>query len=328
MAGEFSRRGLMAGVQALAFAQAAAAQSPLLPPPEPTEIVPLWPGAAPGGQPPDLQENLVERSTAPNLHDRAITGVVRPTLAVFRPINPDRSAVLLIPGGSYTRVAIDKEGYDTARWLALRGVTAFVLVYRLPGEGWKAGADTSLQDAQRAMRVIRREAPRFALDPARVAVLGFSAGGHIAASLAQRFDAPVYAPVDAADALSARPDLNGLLYPVITMRAPYAHSQSREKLLGLKPTKARIAAYSLESHARAGAASTFLLHAYDDPSVPVENTLRFAAALRAAKIPLETHLFEEGGHGFGLRGAAGKPAAAWPDLFVAWGVRKGVFRGA
>jgi acetyl esterase/lipase len=173
------------------------------------------------------------------------------------------------------------------------------------------------------MRLIRSRAAGFGIDPRRVAAMGFSAGGHVAASLATRHQAKVYEPVDAADRLDARPDLSSLMYPVIDMARPFAHAGSREALLGASPAPAAEAAYSPHRHVDAATPPTFLIHAWDDPSVPVENSLSCLAALRAAKVPAEAHLFEEGAHGFGIFGARGKPAAAWPDLFLAWAGRRG-----
>jgi acetyl esterase/lipase len=136
---------------------------------------------------------------------------------VFRPAKANGAAVVLMPGGGYERVVSDKEGFETARWLADRGYTCFVLLYRLPGDHWGAGPDAPLQDAQRAVRLVRSKAAAMKFDPARVSIMGFSAGGHLAASLTTRFDAKVYDRVDAADDLSARPDLSALIYPVVSM---------------------------------------------------------------------------------------------------------------
>ncbi|MBC6982615.1 alpha/beta hydrolase [Caulobacter sp. 17J80-11] len=296
---------------------------------DPTEIVRLWPGAAPGGEHATATLEIVERSPDPaQYRDRFATGIAEPLMTVFRPARPSGAAVLIIPGGGYKRVVIDKEGFEAARRLNAAGVTAFVLRYRLPADGWAAGPDAPLQDAQRALRIIRADAARYGLDPARVAVLGFSAGGHLAASLAARHAQPVYAAVDARDGVSARPDLAGLMYPVITMAAPHAHPGSREYLLGATPSEERIGAWSRERSVGADTPPTFLVHAADDSAVPVENSLMMFAALRAAKIPSELHVFEEGEHGFGLRLIQGKPAAIWPDLFLAWGARHGVFKAA
>jgi acetyl esterase/lipase len=259
--------------------------------------------------------------------DRFVTGIARPSLTVFRPARTNGAAVLIAPGGGYIRVVIDKEGFEVGHRLAAAGITSFVLRYRLPGDGWDHPSDVALQDAQRAMRLIRHGAAGFGIDPRRLAAMGFSAGGHVAASLATRHGAQVYAPLDTADRESARPDLSVLMYPVIDMALPYAHGGSREALLGKPPTPAQEAAYSPQRHVDRTTPSTFICHASDDPSVPTENSLNYLAALRAAKIPAEAHIFAEGGHGFGIWGARGKPAAAWPELFLAWAASRG-FMGA
>jgi acetyl esterase/lipase len=293
-------------------------------PQDPSEIVPLWPGRPPS--PPDAlpREEVRDRIATSGFQDRIVTGIARPLMTVFRPARPNGAAVLVIPGGGYIRVVIDKEGFETARRLNVAGVTAFVLRYRLPGDGWTPRTAAPLQDAQRAMRLIRADAARFGIDPARVAVMGFSAGGHVAATLCTRHAEAAYPPLDAADGQDARPDLACLMYPVIDMSPPHAHRGSREALLGSAPAPDAEAAASPHRHVNAHTPPTFLVHAMDDDSVPVENSVGYLAALRAAKVPAEAHLFEEGGHGFGLRLIQGKPAAAWPDLFLAWAGRRGL----
>lgn len=320
------RRVLGAGLAAAAFPSLARAQTP--PPttgkpqapglPQPMETIDLWPKGAPDAPRTPLTETVNERSTDTLVTDRAVFGISRPRMAVFRPDRPNGAAVLIMPGGGYKWAVVDKEGYEMARWLAARGFTAFVLFYRLPGEGWTSGPDTPLIDAQRAMRLIRHRASEFAIDPERVAAMGFSAGGHVCASLSTRFAAPVYQPVDAADKLSARPFCAAPLYPVISMDPAIAHPGSRRLLLGENPPPGREAAWSPDQTVPADAPPHFLLHAEDDDAVPVENTLRFHAALRARRVPVEMHLFTHGGHGFGLRKAVGKPVEAWPDLWRAW----------
>jgi acetyl esterase/lipase len=235
--------------------------------------------------------------------------------------------VLIAPGGGYQWVVVDKEGFETAPVLTKAGITVFVLRYRLPGDGWAQAADVPLQDAQRAMRLIRARAPSFGLDPARNGILGFSAGGHVAASLATRFGERVYAAVDAADGADAKPSFVGLLYPVITMALPGGHATSRLKLLGPDPSDAAIAAASCHLHVGRDVPPTFIALAADDTSVPPPtNGVAMYQALQAAGIPAELHVFEEGGHGFGLRLAEGKPAAAWLEMFLRWGARHGWFR--
>ncbi len=292
--------------------------------PQPTETIALWPKAAPGAPAIPLIETVNERSTDAQLTDRAVFGISHPRMVVFRPLRPNGAAILITPGGGYKWVVVDKEGYELGRWLSARGYTVFVLFYRLPGEGWAAGPDVVLQDTQRAMRLIRYRASDFGVDPARVAAMGFSAGGHACADLAARFETPTYHAVDLADKLSARPFVAAPLYPVVSMAAPFAHAGSREKLIGVAPSPVLERQYSPQMNVPANAPHHFLVHAEDDDVVPVENTLMLRSALRAKNIPVETHLFANGGHGFGLRKAVGKPVEVWPDLFLAWAKTQGL----
>jgi acetyl esterase/lipase len=290
---------------------------------QPSETIDLWPNGAPGMPATPPVEVTTERSTDPALNDRSVVGVSKPRLAVFRPAKPNGASLVAFPGGGYVRMAIDKEGYEVGRLLAAQGFTVFVLFYRLPGEGWANRADVPLQDAQRAVRLIRHRAKEFGLDPARVAAMGFSAGGHLCADLVARFDAKTYEPVDAADKLSARPMIAAPIYPVVSMNLPVAHAGSRANLLGPNPGPALEEAHSPDRHIRPDSPPCFLCAAEDDKTVPTENILLLHAALRTAKVPVELHLFEQGGHGFGLRGVAGKPGAIWPELFLAWAKAKG-----
>lgn len=327
----FPRRQFIAASLATAFAARLHAQTPppagkVAPAPGlvlPTETIDLWPKGAPGAPALPLVESVIERSTDRQLTDRAVFGISAPRMVVFRPAVPNKAAALIAPGGGYRWVVVDREGYEMGRWLAERGITAFVLFYRLPGEGWAAGPDVALSDAQRAMRLIRHRAADFGVDPAKVAAMGFSAGGHLCADLATRFAADTYAPVDAADRLSARPCIAAPIYPVITMSPPHAHAGSREKLIGANAGAERERAHSPHLNVPADAPPCFLVHAEDDTAVPVENTLMFRGALREKKIDVETHLFTHGGHGFGLSKTIGKPAQAWPELFLKWGQSRG-----
>ena len=321
---DISRRAILGGGALLAIG-ASCAQAVAAPPAAVEEIVPLWPGKPPGDQGQVLERKVEERSHDPAHHDRWLTGIARPELVVFRPANPNGSAVLLIPGGSYRFLSYDNEGAEQARWLNERGVTAFVLLYRLPVEGWARRADVPLQDAQRAMRVIRAGAAGFAVKPDRVAVLGFSAGGHLAGSLATRHAERVYAPVDAADQLSARPDVAGLVYPVISLDSAFTHVESRNDLLGADAPVAQRSVYSVDKRVTAETPPIFLIHASDDGLVPVANALALYQAMLDAKRPAELHVFDEGGHGFGARLPRAIPASAWPGLFATFAARKGVF---
>ena len=320
---DLHRRSLLvmgAAAPALTATLPTLATAQTLAPADPTEVVRLWPNGAPGGEGVTVVPIVPERSTDPAYRDRYAQYTTDPIMTVMRPEKPNGSAMLLIPGGGYRWSVLDKEGFDVARVFAASGTTCFVLRYRLPADGWAAGADAPLQDAQRAIRVIRSRAAEFGVRPDRIAVLGASAGGHLAGLASARTDA-AYAPVDAADEVSLRPDLTVLMYPVATMSDPHVHAGSRTHLLGETLTVDRIAAYSLEQMSWAGAAPVFLLHAMDDASVPVENSLMLLTTLKAASVKAEAHLFQEGGHGFGVRLIQGRPAAVWPELTRAWGAR-------
>ena len=316
------RRTLMAG--ALGAATVPSLARAALPTRDPDVMIPLWPGRPPGSPATLPVEEIVERSSDPALRDRAMVKIAEPRMALFRAAKPNGAAVLITPGGGYSRVVIDKEGYELAPLLAARGITVFVLFYRLPADGWTTRPDAPLADAQRAMRLIRHRATEFGIDPVRVAAMGFSAGGHVCAGLATRFANPVYAPVDAADRLPARPMLAAPIYPVISMSLPFAHGGSRTNLLGEAPTADMERAHSPDRNVPADAPPCFLVHAEDDETVPVANSLLLRQALRDRGISVDTHLFAEGGHGFGIRRIAGKPAAVWPELFLSWAMSRGL----
>src|SRR5690606_2940144 len=173
--------------------------------------------------------------------------------------------------------------------------------------------------------LIRHRAEAYDVDPKRVAAMGFSAGGHLCADLMTRFDARVYDPIDAADRLSARPDAAAPIYPVISMTAPTAHAGSRKNLIGEAASPALERAHTPSFNVPADAPPAFLLHAENDESVVVENTLMLRAALRERGIATETHLYADGGHGFGLRLARGKTVEGWEHLFHPWGTGQGLW---
>jgi len=319
-----TRRAALALSAAAATPLPAAALTPVsqtFAPPDPVETIRLWPAGAPGGERVAVTPQVTERSTDPAFHDRIARYTTDPILTVLRPERPNGASLLLIPGGGYKWAVVDKEGLDCARVFAAAGVTCFVLRYRLPGDGWAAGPDVSLRDAQRAMKLIRMRAAAEGLDPQRIAALGASAGGHVAGLLTSRRD-DVLSP-DEIEGQDWRPCLSILLYPVVTMADPHAHAGSRRELLGEIPTPDAIARYSLERADWASTAPMFLLHALDDTAVPVDNSLRLFEGRRAAGHQTEMHLFEEGGHGFGVRLIQRRPAAAWPELVLRWGARHG-----
>jgi acetyl esterase/lipase len=288
----------------------------------PAERIPLWPATPPGGKGLLVRDEAIQRTPGGGADDIAWPHVGTPAMTVARPAKPNGGAVLLIPGGGYTRVAVGRMPSNIARMFATLGVTAFELLYRLPHDGWAAGPDAPLQDAQRAMRRIRAGAAQWGVDPARVAVIGFSAGGHVAGHLAERAAAPTYAAVDAADSLSARPLAAGMFFPVVSMIPPVAHSVSRRELLGPDLSELRQRAYSLELHVPADMPPTFVCHAADDKVVPPANSLAMFAALQAAHIPSELMIAEKGGHGPPLVTPEGKPHV-WLELFQAFAGRHG-----
>lgn len=273
--------------------------------------IPIWPTDAPGAS--DFKPQPVPADAPPVF----LRNVAKPDLHVFRPARPNGHAVLAIPGGAYWFVSVANEGAELAERLTPLGITVFVLTYRLPGEGWKHRPDVPLQDAARAMRVIRSNASNYGIDANKVSVLGFSAGGHLAATLATAHSEQVYARVDSADELSAKPLAVALVYPVVTMEAQWTHEMSRKLLLGDKPSQGEIERRSAERHVSASTPPTFVVHAYDDQAVPVENSLRFVDAMRAAKRPVEAHFLQEGGHAFGV-GIPGTSSEEWIPTFAKW----------
>ena len=286
-------------------------------PPHPTEEIELWPGVPPGAPSALPTEELIETGNALR-HSRLVKGIARPRMKVFRPSRPNGAALLVTPGGGYSVIVVDVEGYDVGPWLSQRGWTVFVLYYRLPGEGWANRANVPLADAQRAMRLIRSRAAQYGFDTGKVGAMGFSAGGHVCADLATRHAARVYDPVDTADRLSARPALAAPIYAVQSMVLPLAHEGSRDMLLGQNPSAEVQRAHSPSLNVTAETPPHFLAHAEDDTVVSVDNTLQMRAALKQAGVQVETHLFTAGGHGFEIPGPKGEPARRWKELFVTW----------
>ena len=293
------------------------ASGPAAPPWPSHERFALWPGSPPGA-PRRLPRPAWTTSGDPGYRQLWIKGIAVPEVNVFRPAQPDGSAILAIPGGGYGFLAVTNEGVDAAERFNADRTTVFVLTYRLPAEGWSNRSLVPLQDAQRAMRLIRSRAADLRIDPARLGVLGFSAGGHLAADLAVSFDQPVYKPVDAADALPARPAFAGLIYPVTTLEAG-THGGSRDNLLGPNAPAALLAARSPVLHVTSATPPSFVVAAFDDGTVPIDqNSLGWIDACRRAKVSVEAHLLAQGGHGFGFHLPRDNPGSRWPDLFALW----------
>ncbi|MGN6818726.1 MAG: alpha/beta hydrolase [Sphingomonas sp.] len=280
---------------------------------------PIWPGTPPGPPASAVAEQWVKRSPNGGADDIAWPHVASPMLTVVKPARPTGAAVLICPGGGYARVAVGRTGGSIARQFAARGITAFELLYRLPHDGWAAGPDAPLQDAQRAMRVIRAGAgTRWTVDPVRIAVAGFSAGGHLAARLASRSAQSTYQPQDATDRLPATPAVAGLFFPVITMLDDGVHAQSRRELLGVHAADPQWQRrYSAQLDLPPSMPPSFVACNGDDPVVPFRNSILMFEALKAAKVAAELMVFEKGGHGPPVNHRDGTPVP-WLDLFLAW----------
>jgi acetyl esterase/lipase len=257
-------------------------------------VLPLWEGDAPGALGSADED--------------------RPTLTVYLPDSPGGTGVVVLPGGGYRHLAFDHEGHQVARWLNTLGIAAFVLKYRL-GPTYRHPAP--LLDAQRALRTVRARADEWGVDPSRIGILGFSAGGHLTTTTGTRFDDGIADDPDPVQRVSSRPDFMIPIYPVVSLFDPVAHAGSRVHLLGEEPDQKLVESLSNHLQVTAETPPTFLVHTTDDAAVPVENSLLFYASLRQAGVPVEMHLFETGRHGFGL--APDDPVlSAWPKLCEAW----------
>jgi len=224
-----------------------------------------------------------------------------------------RAAVVVLPGGGYSHLSEIKEGSDVARWLNSLGISAFVLKYRL---GMTYHQPNQLLDAARAVRYVRANAERWDVDPGKIGIIGFSAGGHLASTLGTHFDAGKSNSTDPIDRVSSRPDLMMLIYPVITM-GDFTHAGSKLNLLDANPSDDLVKQYSNELHVTSETPPAFLVHTMTDTAVPVENSLMFVEALRKVKVPVEFHLYEKGPHGFGLA-PADPVLATWTARCADW----------
>ncbi|MBV9527374.1 alpha/beta hydrolase [Sphingomonas sp.] len=281
------------------------------------ERFPLWPGTPPGAPRARIVPNWTMNVPAPN-RELWIRGVPFPEVHVFRAAKPDGSALLSLPGGGYEFLSVQNEGIDVAERFNAERTTVFVLTYRLPGEGWANRGLVAIQDAQRAMRLIRSRAREFRIDPHRLGVIGFSAGGHLAADLGVSYDQPLYKPIDAADRLSARPAYLGLVYPVVTLTDAPSHYDATKMLWPAPPSQADIDARSPVLHITRDTPPAFLVHGSMDGTVPVWHSFRWAGTCWNAGVPAELHVFSETGHGFGLHIPKDQSGSRWPDLFALW----------
>jgi len=286
----------------VAFSASLFAQKPPWQPPSGHLTLNLWPYGAPGAQPSSGSE--VDTTTT---KDNLIAGkpVVRlghvstPTLTLYAP--PEKNsgaAVVVFPGGSYRILAIDLEGTEVCDWLNTVGITCLLVKYRVPDSGPYPKSSAALQDAQRALRVVRAHAGQWHIDAQRIGVLGFSAGAHLAAALSTHFDQRLYDPVDDSDKVSCRPDFAVIIYPGYLALAEQSFAPNPE------------------IHVTSQTPPSFIVQAEDDP-VHVENSTVYFLALKNAKVPAEMHLYANGGHGYGLR-RTDLPITDWPKLVQTW----------
>jgi acetyl esterase/lipase len=274
-------------------------------PPSPEHVtLPLWPGVAPGAP-----TNLPPEASTTTAKDHLVAGrpvirlgnVVTPTITLYKAkgaSNGPRPAVLVFPGGGYRILAIDLEGTEVCDWLNSTGMDCVLLKYRVPDTGPYPKSDAALQDAQRAMGLVRLHAAEWGIDPNRLGVLGFSAGGHLSAAISNLYEKRLYEPIDDADKLSCRPDFSVVVYP------------------GYLALSDQNFAPNPDIHPTANTPPTFIVQAEDDP-VHVENAVVYFMQLKNAKVPAELHVYAQGGHGYGLRRTA-LPVTTWPQEVEKW----------
>ena len=287
----------------------------------PSEIE-IWPGTAPGSESVEMELLVDERNSDETQRNRALSQITQPKLEVFAPDQSNGTAVVICPGGGYRYLSYDKEGVDVAKRLNEDGITVFVLSNRLPAEGHENASYVPLQDAQRAVRLVRHNATEWGINSEKIGIMGFSAGGHLASTLGTHFHTKSYEPADAIDEVSARPDFMILIYPVISMNPLVTHMGSRTKLLGETPSYSDEKLFSNELQVNEKTPPTFMVLASDDGAVPPENSIQFMQSLLKAGVPVELHSFENGGHGFGLRHTPGS-TRYWPELMVTWMQHRG-----
>ena len=251
----------------------------------------------------------------------------KPTLTIYLPPKEKNTgaAVVICPGGGYGFLAMDHEGHQIAQWLNSLGAAGFIVKYRHRNSGAGYGHPVPLQDAQRAIRTVRSRAKEWNIDPNRIGILGFSAGGHLASTAGTHFDKGRADAQDPVEQVNCRPDFMILIYPVVSLTEWYVHSGSRRNLLGDNPDANMLESLSNEKQVTSETPPAFLVHANDDTGVPSENSIYFYLALRKAKVPVEMHVYEKGGHGFGL-GKKDSAASSWPVACANWMRERGLIK--
>lgn len=295
------RRQFLMRLATVALATKSAVNFAALPAKTPFTL-PLWTSTPPGGGGPDGEIRFSPKG--------AQSHIAMPFLTILEPVLPNGHGVLIAAGGGYKRIEMSMEAWPAAHWLVERGYTAYMLSYRLPGEGWNDGNNVALQDAQRALRILRSREKR-------VSVLGFSAGGHLLAMAALRPDYHSYPLVDALDNQPARADSAALIYPIITLEKPYTHTSTHKMLVGHHATDAQEAAWSVQNYVTPQTPSVFLVQAEDDPVSSPQNTLIMQAACIREQVPVTMYRYPTGGHGFAM-GRPGTLTVEWPVHYEKW----------
>lgn len=272
--------------------------------------MPLYPGVVPGSKKSSVKEQVIfENGTF------LVADVIAPTLTKFSPAKPNGIAVIICPGGGYGILAIDHEGVEVAKLFNESGITAFVLKYRLPNDAIMVDKSIGpLQDAQQAIRTVRKQAVAWGLNPNKIGIMGFSAGGHLAATAATHYS--VFADAAMKDTVSVRPDFTILIYPVISFDDSITHKGSKNNLIGMKPSPELTKKFSSELQVTKNCPPAFLVHSADDATVPVENSIRFYQAYIKNKISVEMHLYPKGGHGYGMHNKT--TSDEWFERLINW----------
>lgn len=277
------------------------------------KVIDIWKGKVPGS----IQNNSFKQTVDSADNWIKMRFVTNPTLDMYpAPVKTSTgTAVIICPGGGYWGLAIEHEGAQIAKWLNGLGITAFVLKSRLPDNSIMVNKSVGpMQDGQEAIRVVRRHAREWNINPAKIGIMGFSAGGHLASTLSTHFNDKVYEPEDST---SARPDFSLLIYPVISMDAAITHAGSRYNLLGGDPSPELVKHFSNELQVTQNTPPAFLVHSFDDYAVPVQNSIAYALAMKNFKTPCELHLYQSGGHGYGL-GKSNNTESTWPASCKKW----------
>ncbi len=278
-----------------------------------SKVIDLWDGKVPGA----ILNDKFKQSVDSSAGWIAMRSVINPCLDMY-PAPSEKAtgaAVVICPGGAYGGLAVKHEGSQVAKWLNSLGITAFVLKYRLPDDSiMKNKSIGPMQDGQQAIRIVRRHAKEWGINPDKIGIMGFSAGGHLASTLSTHFKEKVYDPEDST---SARPDFSLLIYPVISMDGNITHWGSRENLLGKNASPKLVKHFSNELQVNEQTPPAFMALSIDDDVVPVQNSIVYALALKKYKIPCELHLYQSGGHGYGM-GKKPNTESTWPEACRKW----------